>query len=224
MSINIIDQQEKLLLACVTLNFVEDLEEFKEFRELSAEEKGYKAILEYVADMIDNEVSDKTLEKVYQGHPSTKKTIITDRTYNAIFDNELFNELGEKNYEGIQNNDKVIMDKVTDIIEHRIENKEFPKLLDRMKKSNSRHFALPLLLQNEKLLTDVLEHLPLVEKIFESEDNLRLFCQVAERLDLFKIVDELDLFKIVDEWEDWDNLEQYIKSVQTRNGFDNYLE
>ena len=80
MSINIIDQQEKLLLACVTLNFVEDLEEFKEFRELSAEEKGYKAILEYVADMIDNEVSDKTLEKVYQGHPSTKKTIITDRT------------------------------------------------------------------------------------------------------------------------------------------------
>ena len=116
------------------------------------------------------------------------------------------------------------MDKVTDIIKHRIENKEFPKLLDRMKKSNSRHFALPLLLQNEKLLTDVLEHLPLVEKIFESEDNLRLFCQVAERLDLFKIVDELDLFKIVDEWEDWDNLEQYIKSVQTRNGFDNYLE
>ena len=107
------------------------------------------------------------------------------------------------------------MDKVTDIIEHRIENKEFPKLLDRMKKSNSRHFALPLLLQNEKLLTDVLEHLPLVEKIFESEDNLRLFCQVAERLDLFKIVDE---------WEDWANLEQYIKSVQTRNGFDNYLE
>lgn len=66
MSINIIEQQEKLLLACVTLNFVEDLEEFKEFLELSAEEKGYKAVLEYVADMIDNEVSDKTLEKVYQ--------------------------------------------------------------------------------------------------------------------------------------------------------------
>ena len=213
--LNIIDQQEKLLLACVTLNFVEDLEEFKEFRELSAEEKGYKAILEYVADMIDNEVSDKTLEKVYQGHPSTKKTIITDRTYHAIFDNELFNELGEKIYEGIQNNDKVIMDKVTDIIERRIENKEFPKLLDRMKKSDNRHFTLPILLQNERLLTNVLDYLPLIEKIFEPEENLTVFYQVAKRLDSFKLVDEYD---------DWDNLEKYIKSVQTRNGFDGYLD
>lgn len=214
MSIDIIEQQEKLLLACVTLNFVEDLEEFKEFLELSAEEKGYKAVLEYVADMIDNEVSDKTLEKVYQGRPSTPKTIITDRTYNAIFENEIFSELSEKIYKGIQNNDKVIMDKVTDIIEHRIENKEFPKILEKMKKSNNRHYALPMLLQNEQLLTNILDYLPLVEKIFESEENLEVFCQVAERLDLFKIVDE---------YEDWENVEKFIKSVQTRNGFDNYL-
>ena len=163
MSIDIIEQQEKLLLACVTLNFVEDLEEFKEFLELSAEEKGYKAVLEYVADMIDNEV---------------------------------------------------IMDKVTDIIEHRIENKEFPKILEKMKKSNNRHYALPMLLQNEQLLTNILDYLPLVEKIFESEENLEVFCQVAERLDLFKIGDE---------YEDWENVEKFIKSVQTRNGFDNYL-
>lgn len=60
-----------------------------------------------------------------------------------------------------------------------------------------------------------LDYLPLVEKIFETEDNLRVFSNVAERLDFFKMVDE---------YEDWDNLEQYIKSVQTRNGFDNYLE
>ena len=60
-----------------------------------------------------------------------------------------------------------------------------------------------------------LDYLPLVEKIFETEDNLRVFGNVAERLDFFKMVDE---------YEDWDNLEQYIKSVQTRNGFDNYLE
>ena len=214
MSIDIIEQQEKLLLACVTLNFVEDLEEFKEFLELSAEEKGYKAVLEYVADMIDNEVSDKTLEKVYQGRPSTPKIIITDRTYNAIFENEIFSELSEKIYKGIQNNDEVIMKKVTDIIEHRIENKEFPKLLEKMQKSKNLHYALPLLLQNEKLLTNVLDYLPLIEKIFESEDNLEVFCQVAERLDLFKIVDE---------YEDWENVEKFIKSVQTRNGFDNYL-
>ena len=45
--------------------------------------------------------------------------------------------------------------------------------------------------------------------------NLTVFYQVAKRLDSFKLVDEYD---------DWDNLEQYIKSVQTRNGFDSYLD
>ncbi|HFI0815644.1 TPA: epsilon-antitoxin [Streptococcus suis] len=215
MSIDIVEQQEKLLLACITLNFVEDLEEFKEYEEFSSEEKGYRAILEYVVDMIDKAVSAKTLEKIYQGNPSTDKTIISDKAYNAIFDNELFNELGENIYQGIQNNDAEIMKKVSDIIEYRIENKEFPKILEKMKKSSNRHYALPMLLQNEQLLTNVLDYLPLIEKIFESKDNLRVFCQVAERLELFRIVDE---------FEDWDNVEKFIKSVQTRNGFDNYID
>lgn len=215
MSIDTVEQQEKLLLACVTLNFVEDLEEFKEYQEYSAEEKGYKAVLEYVADMIDSEVGVKTLEKIFQGNPSTPKTAISDRAYNAIFENKIFSELSEKIYEGIQNNDKEIMDKVTDIIEHRIENKEFPKILEKMKKSSNRHYALPMLLQNEQLLTNVLDYLPLIEKIFETKENIELFSQVAERLELFTIVDE---------FEDWDNLEEFIKSTQTRNGFDNYME
>ncbi|HEM3485596.1 MULTISPECIES: hypothetical protein [Streptococcus] len=215
MSIDVVEQQEKLLLACITLNFVEDLEEFKEFQELSAEEKGYKAILEYVDDMIDSKVGVKTLEKIFQGNPSTSKTAISDRAYNAIFENEIFSELSEKIYEGIQNNDKVIMDKVTDIIEHRIENKEFPKILEKMKKSSNCHYALPMLLQNEQLLTNVLDYLPLIEKIFESEENVTVFCQLAERLEMFKIVEE---------FEDWENVEQFIKSVQTRNGFDNYID
>ncbi|WP_162012808.1 epsilon-antitoxin [Streptococcus sp. S784/96/1] len=208
MSIDTVEQQEKLLLACITLNFVEDLEEFKEFQEYSAEEKGYKAVLEYVADLIDFEVGVKTLEKIFQGSTSTSKTVISDRAYNAIFENEIFSELSEKIYEGIQNNDKVIMDKVTDIIEHRIENKEFPKILEKMKKSSNRHYALPMLLQNEQLLTNVLDYLPLIEKIFETKENIELFSQVAERLELFKLVND---------WEDWDNLEEFIKSTQTRN-------
>lgn len=215
MSIDTVEQKEKLLLASITLNFVEDLEEFKEYQVYSAEEKGYKAILEYVADMIDDKIGVKTLEKIFQGNPSTTKTLISDKAFNLIFENELFSELSEKIYEGIQNNDKVIMDKVTDIIEHRIENKEFPKLLERMKKPDSRHFALPMLLQNEQLLTNVLDYLPLIEKIFGSEDNLEVFCQVAERLELFKLVND---------WEDWDNLEEFIKTTQTRNGFDSYYD
>ncbi|MEG3342279.1 epsilon-antitoxin [Streptococcus suis] len=215
MSIDIVEQQEKLLLACITLNFVEDLEEFKEYKEYSAEEKGYKAVLEYVDDLIDSKVGVKTLEKIFQGNPSTPKTAISDRAYNAIFENEIFSELSEKIYEGIQNNDAEIMKKVSDIIEYRIENKEFPKILEKMKKSSNRHYALPMLLQNEQLLTNVLDYLPLIEKIFESEENVTVFCQLAERLDLFKIVDE---------YEDWENVEKFIKSVQTRNGFDNYID
>ncbi|MGV3050770.1 epsilon-antitoxin [Streptococcus hyovaginalis] len=215
MSIDTVEQKEKLLLASITLNFVEDLEEFKEYQEYSAEEKGYKAILEYVADMIDDKIGVKTLEKIFQGNPSTTKTLISDKAFNAIFENELFSELSEKIYEGIQNNDKEIMNKVTNIIEHRIENKEFPKILEKMKKSENRHYALPMLLQNEQLLTKVLDYLPLTEKIFGSEDNLEVFCQVAERLELFKLVND---------WEDWDNLEEFIKTTQTRNGFDSYCD
>ncbi|HEM5110991.1 epsilon-antitoxin [Streptococcus suis] len=215
MSIDIVEQQEKLLLACITLNFVEDLEEFKEYKEYSAEEKGYKAVLEYVDDLINSKVGVKTLEKIFQGNPSTPKTAISDRAYNAIFENEIFSELSEKIYEGIQNNDAEIMKKVSDIIEYRIENKEFPKILEKMKKSSNRHYALPMLLQNEQLLTNVLDYLPLIEKIFESEENVTVFCQLAERLEMFKIVEE---------FEDWENVEQFIKSVQTRNGFDNYID
>lgn len=104
------------------------------------------------------------------------------------------------------------MDKVTDIIEHRIENKEFPKILEKMKKSNNRHYALPMLLQNEQLLTNILDYLPLVEKIFKSEETIEIFSQVAK------------IFQLVDEYEDWENVEKFIKSVQSRNGFDNYID
>ena len=45
------------------------------------------------------------------------------------------------------------MDKVSNIIEKRIENKEFLKLLESMKKDSNRHFALPRLLANRSLLS-----------------------------------------------------------------------
>ena len=60
-----------------------------------------------------------------------------------------------------------------------------------------------------------IEYLPLVEKIFESEENIEIFSQVANRLDTFRIADE---------YEDWDNIESFIKDVRERNGFDNYLK
>lgn len=203
-------REEMLLLATVVLNFVTELPEYQQFLdELKGKDiKFEKGKREYFISK-KALLSQATVQNVLYG--SAK---ITTQTFNSIMAVKEFREISEKIYTGIRNNDKEIMDRVTDIIEHRIENKDFPKFLEQMKKSDNRHFALPMLLQNGKLRTDVLDHLPLVEKIFESEDNLGVFCQVAERLDLFKIVDEYD---------DWDNLEQYIKSVQTRNGFDNYL-
>lgn len=81
-----------------------------------------------------------------------------------------------------------------------------------MKEANNRHYALPMLLQNEQLLTNILDYLPLVEKIFESEETIEIFSQVAK------------IFQLVDEYEDWENVEKFIKSVQSRNGFDNYID
>lgn len=69
-----------------------------------------------------------------------------------------------------------------------------------------------MLLQNEQLLTNILDYLPLVEKIFKSEETIEIFSQVAK------------IFQLVDEYEDWENVEKFIKSVQSRNGFDNYID
>ncbi len=204
-------REEMLLLATITLNFVTELPEYQQFLTTVKEkdlkfEKGKKEY--FIAKKVL--LSEATVQNVLYG--SAK---ITTHTFNSIMDVKEFREISEKIYEGIQNNDAEIMKKVSDIIEYRIENKEFPKILEKMKKSSNRHYALPMLLQNEQLLTNVLDYLPLIEKIFESEENVTVFCQLAERLEMFKIVEE---------FEDWENVEQFIKSVQTRNGFDNYID
>lgn len=204
------NREEMLLLATVTLNFVTELPEYEQFLKTVKEKdlKFDKGKREYFIAQ-KTFLSEATVQKVLYG--SAK---ITDNTFNAIMEVKEFRELSEKIYEGIQNNDKVIMDKVTDIIEHRIEHKEFPKLLERMKKPDNRHFALPMLLQNEQLLTNVLEYLPLIEKIFESEESLSIFSKLANRLDYLKSLEKRD---------DWDVLDELLMSAQKNHGFDDYL-
>ena len=204
--------KEELLIACVVLNLVEELDSFKEYQELEGETDTYQAVLRYVEDELYGEVGFKTLEKIYFGIPTSAKAYISEKSYNTIMK---FDELAENIYQAIQKNDSKMMDKVSNIIEKRIENKEFPKLLENMKKDSNRHFALPMLLANKSLLTKILEYLPLVEKIFESSENIEIFSQIANRLDTFRIADE---------YEDWDNIESFIKDVRERNGFDNYLK
>ena len=58
--------------------------------------------------------------------PTSTTAYISQKSYNAIMKNEEFYELAENICQAIQENDSKTMDKVTNIIEKRIENKEFP--------------------------------------------------------------------------------------------------
>ena len=203
-------REDMLLLATVTLNFVTELPEYQQFLEdlKSKDIKFEKGKKEYFISE-KTFLSEATVQNVLYG--SAK---ITAQTFHSIRGVKEFREISERIYEGIRNNDKEIMDRVTDIIEYRIENKDFPKLLERMKKSDNRHFALPMLFQNDKLLTDVLDHLPLVEKIFESEKNLSIFIKLTNRLEGFEYIEKRD---------DWDLLDELLVSSQKNHGFDDYL-
>lgn len=203
-------REDMLLLATVTLNFVTELPEYQQFLEdlKSKDIKFEKGKKEYFISE-KTFLSEATVQNVLYG--SAK---ITAQTFNSIMGVKEFREISERIYEGIRNNDKEIMDRVTDIIEYRIENKDFSKLLERMKKSDNRHFALLMLFQNDKLLTDVLDHLPLVEKIFESEKNLSIFIKLTNRLEGFEYIEKRD---------EWDLLDELLVSSRKNHGFDDYL-
>lgn len=203
-------REDMLLLATVTLNFVTELPEYQQFLEdlKSKDIKFEKGKKEYFISK-KTFLSEATVQNVLYG--SAK---ITAQTFNSIMGVKEFREISERIYEGIRNNDKEIMDRVTDIIEYRIENKDFSKLLERMKKSDNRHFALLMLFQNDKLLTDVLDHLPLVEKIFESEKNLSIFIKLTNRLEGFEYIEKRD---------EWDLLDELLVSSRKNHGFDDYL-
>ena len=84
--------------------------------------------------------------------------------------------------------------------------------IDHFYKSISEQDNLFEIISKLDAFSKAIEYLPLVEKIFESEENIEIFSQVANRLDTFRIADE---------YEDWDNIESFIKDVRERNGFDN---
>ena len=118
-------REDMLLLATVTLNFVTELPEYQQFLEdlKSKDIKFEKGKKEYFISE-KTFLSEATVQNVLYG--SAK---ITAQTFHSIMGVKEFREISERIYEGIRNNDKEIMDRVTDIIEYRIENKDFPKLL-----------------------------------------------------------------------------------------------
>ena len=76
--------KEELLIACVVLNLVEELDSFKEYQELEGETDTYQAVLRYVEDELYGEVGFKTLEKIYFGMPTSTTAYISQKSYNAI--------------------------------------------------------------------------------------------------------------------------------------------
>ncbi|HEM4973093.1 TPA: hypothetical protein U1185_002015, partial [Streptococcus suis] len=63
-------------------------------------------------------------------------------------------------------------------------------------------------------LSQALEYLPLIEKIFESEESLYVFIELANRLDYLKFVEKRD---------EWDLFDELLISIKNNHGFDDYL-
>ncbi|HEM3076616.1 TPA: hypothetical protein U0833_001598 [Streptococcus suis] len=63
-------------------------------------------------------------------------------------------------------------------------------------------------------LSQALEYLPLIEKIFESEESLYVFIELANRLDYLKFVEKRD---------EWDLFNELLISIKNNHGFDDYL-
>lgn len=77
----------------------------------------------------------------------------------------------------------------------------------------SNHSNLFEIISKLDTLSKVIDYFPLVEMVFESEENIEIFTQVANLLDSFKIADEQEIL---------DNIEDFIQNVQERKCFVNY--
>ena len=116
--------KEELLIACVVLNLVEELDSFKEYQELEGETDTYQAVLRYVEDELYGEVGFKNSWKNLLWYADIYYSIYQSKNLIMLsWKNEEFYELAENTCQAIQENDSKTMDKVTNIIEKRIENK-----------------------------------------------------------------------------------------------------
>ena len=247
-------KMEERMLVTVTLNLMHRLEDFQAFKEKENISGDYNAKILYIVryfhvsdKTVENLLSGKYVSRANYLSIFPSFDSETSNEANTLLENlaeQITKEIEEGNEATIKEVDEILSNKL-DKLDMRVLSRELfsesmeksiQSSLNRLNKPSKgtqvsdyswsvwNSFFYNYISERDDLyqifskfdtMSKSLDYLPLVEKIFETEDNLRVFGNVAERLDFFKMVDE---------YEDWDNLEQYIKSVQTRNGFDNYLE
>ena len=247
-------KMEERMLVTVTLNLMHRLEDFQAFKEKENISGDYNAKIPYIVryfhvsdKTVENLLSGKYVSRANYLSIFPSFDSETSNEANTLLENlaeQITKEIEEGNEATIKEVDEILSNKL-DKLDMRVLSRELfyesmeksiQSSLNRLNKPSKgtqvsdyswsvwNSFFYNYISERDDLyqifskfdtISKSLDYLPLVEKIFETEDNLRVFGNVAERLDFFKMVDE---------YEDWDNLEQYIKSVQTRNGFDNYLE
>ena len=247
-------KMEERMLVTVTLNLMHRLEDFQAFKEKENISGDYNAKILYIVryfhvsdKTVENLLSGKYVSSANYLSIFPSFDSETSNEANTLLENlaeQITKEIEEGNEATIKEVDEILSNKL-DKLDMRVLSRELfyesmeksiQSSLNRLNKPSKgtqvsdyswsvwNSFFYNYISERDDLyqifskfdtISKSLDYLPLVEKIFETEDNLRVFGNVAERLDFFKMVDE---------YEDWDNLEQYIKSVQTRNGFDNYLE
>ncbi|WP_125387253.1 hypothetical protein [Streptococcus cristatus] len=49
------------------------------------------------------------------------------------------------------------------------------------------------------MLKNIMTYLPLLETIFQSEEALEIFCNVADRLEQFRLIHEAEKWETIDE-------------------------
>ncbi|WP_438478300.1 hypothetical protein [Streptococcus pluranimalium] len=251
--INKVNKLEKRMLVTVTVNLMHRMESFQRFKLEQQISGDYDAKIAYLVDnfrvhektaenlLSGNIVSSNNYFEIFTSFDPDSQD--KERTDLEKLAEQITNEIEQGNNKTIEEVNSILINKLekNDLKElaknglstslEKSVSSSFEKVKKPSKGTKISDYALVVwnsyfykfISEKENLfqiiskfdaVSKVFDYLPLVETIFESEDTIAIFSQVAERLPLFRIVQD---------WEDWDNVENFIRSVQERNGFDNYL-
>lgn len=247
-------KREERMLVTVTVNLMHRLDDFQAFKEKQNISGDYEAKIHYLVQYFDisdktaeNLLSGKVVSRANYFNIFPSFDSETSYKTNTVLENlaeQITREIEEGNEATIKEVDEILANKLDkldmrvlskDLFSEKME-KSIQTTLNRLSKPGkgtqvldyswsvwnslfykhiSKRDDLYQIFSKFDTISKSLDYLPLIEKIFESEDNLEVFCHVANRLELFKLVND---------WEDWDNLEEFIKTTPTRNGFDSYYD
>ena len=216
-----LDISDKTFLAMITANMVGRLEDYQTQYEKDTWDNRKKILsgLSYIGvDTIDNllmgkKVSNDTYEAIFQNkqleelartlseeitaeNPHTLKEV-TDLIENlekrALLDNvrEIEVDFLEVALTKLRKGDK-----------RRLTRNELLLIYlsqEANKLSEDENIDFFRLLSNQDMLKNIMTYLPLLETIFQSEEALEIFCNVADRLEQFRRIHEAEKWETIDE-------------------------